>query len=69
MSHRGERSTFRFRADQANQDQFDNVGHDLDLGFTETGRARADINGKRGGQEPGGPPVQRRVIGSLTAEF
>jgi hypothetical protein len=55
--HRGERS--RFRADQSNQDQFGDVGHDLDLGFIEAGRARTDIDGKRGGQQPGGPLVQR----------
>ena len=57
-SHLGERS--RFRADQADQDQFGDVGHDLDLGFTQADGARADIDGKRGGQQPGGPPLQRR---------
>jgi len=59
-SHRRERSRRRFRADQVGQDQFDDVGHDLDLGFQQPCCALADIHGERGGQQPGGPPLQRR---------
>ena len=51
----------RLRGDQAGQDQFHDVGHDLDLGFGQAGRARAGIHGERGVQQPAGPQPQRRV--------
>jgi hypothetical protein len=49
----------RSRGAKTGQDQFGHVGHGLDVAFRERLRPLADRYGQRGGQQPGGPLLQR----------
>jgi hypothetical protein len=42
------------------RDQFDDVGHGLDVLFRQGRRARAGRHGERAGQQPGRPALQGR---------